>query len=92
MKYKLIHATDKLGNDKSLSEFELAHPNMTGEAYNFDMFKESVKMGNQPCFMFIWDDDSNRVLRTSKVEKVIEYIGGFKIVTMNSIYEFEEEK
>ena len=92
MKYKLIHATDKLGNDKSLSEFESAHPSMTGEAYNFDMFKDSVKMGNKPCFMFIWDDDSNRVLRTSNVEKVIESDNGFKIVTMNSIYEFAEVK
>ena len=92
MKYKLIHATDKLGNDKSLSEFESAHPSMIGEAYNFDIFKESVGMGNQPCFMFIWDDDSNKVLRTSNVEKVIEYKDGFKIVTMNSVYEFEEVK
>ena len=92
MKYKLIHATDKLGNDKSLSEFESAHPSMTGEAYNFDIFKESVEMGNQPCFMFIWDDDSNKVLRTSNVEKVIERNNGFTIITMNSVYEFEEVK
>ena len=92
MKYKLIHATDKLGNDKSLSEFESEHPSMIGEAYNFDMFKECVDMGNQPCFMFIWDDDSNRVLRTSNVEKVIERNNGFTIITMNSVYEFEEVK
>ena len=92
MKYKLIHATDKLGNDKPLSTFESSHPSIIGEAYNFDMFKESVKMGNQPCFMLIWDDDSNRVLRTSNVEKVIESDNGFTIVTMDSIYEFEEVK
>jgi len=78
MKYKLIHATDKLGNDKPLSTFEPSHPSiMTGEAYNFDIFKESVGIGNQPCFMFIWDDDSNKVLRTSNVEKIIKDKSGY---------------
>ena len=86
--YKIISITDNLGNDKSDSHRQ-SHPQLLGEFYYLDMLKSGVSNGTQPCCCFIWADDTDKMMKTSRVESITEYNNIVKIVTMNSVYTFE---
>ena len=89
--YKIISITDKQGNDKShYATFD--HPQLLGDFYYLDILKSGVTNGNQPHCYFIWADDSNKVMRTSRVQSMSEWDDKIKIVTMNSCYVFERVK
>ena len=86
--YKIISITDKQGGDKSHSTRQ-SHPELLGDFYYLDMLKSGVANGNQPHCCFTWADDSNKMLRTSRVQSMSEWDDKIKIVTMNSCYVFE---
>ena len=78
--YKLISCTDKQGIEKVefMNELREKHPNMMGE---LDIMDE--------VFLFYWNDDSEKMLKSSIIEKYEEIDGEeCRITTMNSIYEF----
>ena len=87
--YKIISITDKQGVDKS-HYATLDHPQLLGDFYYLDMLKSGVANGNEPCCYFIWADDTDKMMRTSRVESITEYNNIVKIVTMNSVYTFEK--
>ena len=87
--YKIISITDKQGVDKS-EPHRQSHPQLLGEFYYLDMLKSGVTNGYEPHCYFIWADDSNKMMRTSRVESITEYNNIVKIVTMNSVYTFEK--
>ena len=87
--YKIISITDKQGNDKSHSARQ-SHPQLLGEFENLNLLKGEIANGNQPHCYFIWADDSNKMMKTSRVESITEYNNIVKIVTMNSVYTFEK--
>ena len=87
--YKIISITDSQGNDKSESARQ-AHPQLLGEFENLNLLKDEIANGTQPRCYFIWADDSNKMLRTSRVQSITEYNNIVKIVTMNSVYTFEK--
>ena len=86
--YKIISITDKQGNDKS-HYATLDHPQLLGEFENLNLLKGEIANGNHPHCYFIWADDSNKMLRTSRVQSISEWDDKIKIVTENSVYVFE---
>ena len=81
--YKLISITDKQGVEKVefMNELKANHPNMMGELEIKEMIDE--------VFLFYWDDDSGKMLKSSEIEKYEEIDGEeCRITTMNNIYEF----
>jgi len=87
--YKIISITDKQGNDKShyaTSE----HPQLLGDFYCLSTFRCDVLSGYEPYCCFIWEDNPNKMMMTSRVESISEWDNKIKIVTKNSIYVFEE--
>lgn len=93
MIYKITSITDRQDNPK-LEPFEdclKLHPNMEGEFIDFELMCQYV-IANAPtnCY-FKWNDDSNKMLRTSGVEYIIGELGddNIEIATMNSVYKFE---
>ena len=89
--YKIISITDSQGNDKSHSTRQ-SHPQLLGEFENLNLLKGEIANGNHPHCYFIWADDSNKMMRTSRVESMSEWDDKIKIVTMNSCYVFERVK
>ena len=86
--YKIISITDKQGNDKSDS-YRQSHPQLLGDFYYLDILKSGVANGTQPSCCFIWADDTDKMMRTSRVQSMSEWDGKIKIVTENSCYVFE---
>ena len=89
--YKIISITDSQGNDKSHSTRQ-SHPELLGDFYYLDMLKSGVSNGTQPCCCFIWEDNPDKMMRTSRVQSMSEWDDKIKIVTMNSCYVFERVK
>ena len=86
--YKIISITDHSLSDKS-EPHRQSHPQLLGEFENLNLLKGEISNGNQPCCCFIWADDSNKMMRTSRVQSMSEWDDKIKIVTMNSCYVFE---
>ena len=87
--YKIISITDKQGNDKSHYAI-LDHPQLLGDFCYLDMLKSRVANGIEPHCYFIWADDSDKMMRTSRVQSMSEWDNKIKIVTRNSVYTFEK--
>lgn len=87
-RYKITSITDRQGIPKEefLAELKKVHPNLTGRIEWPDKFMLSKSL------MFVWDDESNKMLRTSRIEKIVCRTFGFEIVTKNSIYTLEKLK
>lgn len=85
MKLKIISIKDRNGNEKTdfLKEIKLYHPSMSGEW----IYKFSAR--NCGSFCLVWDDDSNKMLRTSRVINIVELDSELIVETENSVYEFE---
>ena len=86
--YKIISITDSQGVDKS-HYATLDHPQLLGEFENLNLLKDEIANGTQPRCCFIWADDSNKMMRTSRVQSISEWDDKIKIVTENSCYVFE---
>ena len=89
--YKIISITDPQGNDKSESARQ-SHPQLLGDFYYLDMLKSGVTNGYEPHCCFIWADNPDKMMRTSRVQSISEWDDKIKIVTMNSMYVFERVK
>ena len=86
--YKIISITDKQGVDKS-HYATLDHPQLLGDFEDLNFLKGEIANGNEPHCYFIWADESNKMMRTSRVQSISEWDDKIKIVTMNSVYMFE---
>ena len=88
--YKLISCTDKQGVEKVefMNELKEKHPNMMGDVIYYDVFISGYNNGLNPCFCLLWNDDSNKMLRTSRVKNFYEADGEMVVTTMNSVYTF----
>ena len=85
--YKIIYLTDRDGNVKEafIQEMKQNHPNMCGEL----LFSGWLEIGSSLCL--VWDDDSNKMLRTSRiVNDVIREEGKIIVTSMNTIYTLEK--
>ena len=91
--YKLISCTDKQGVEKVefMNELKLKHPNMTGEFISFDALCQFVIANIPSLCVFEWFDNSNKILRTSRVEYIVGKLWDNEILvtTENSTYKFE---
>ena len=85
--YKIIQITDKQGNDKS-HQATLDHPQLLGDFYYLEL-RSGVANGTEPHCCFIWADDSDKMMRTSRVQSMSEWDNKIKVVTENSVYVFE---
>lgn len=86
--YKIISITDHSNNDKSAS-IRQSHPQLLGDFYYLDMLKSGVSNGIEPHCCFMWADDSDKMMRTSRVQSMSEWDNKIKVVTENSVYIFE---
>ena len=86
--YKIISITDHSNNDKSAS-IRQSHPQLLGDFYYLDMLKSGVSNGIEPHCGFMWADDSDKMMRTSRVQSMSEWDNKIKVVTENSVYIFE---
>ena len=86
--YKIIKNKDRKGNDKTdfYNEIKSLHPGMSGEI----LYPQYNKVGN--CFCLLWDDDKNKMLRTSSIEEYTDDGDKVEVVTRNSIYVLERIK
>ena len=87
--YKIISITDHSNNDKSAS-IRQSHPQLLGDFYYLDMLRSGVANGTEPSCYFVWADDTNKMLRTSRVQSMSEWDNKIKVVTENSVYVFEK--
>ena len=87
--YKIISITDHSDNDKSAS-IRQSHPQLLGDFYYLDMLKSGVANGTQPHCCFMWADDSDKMMGTSRVQSMSEWDNKIKVVTENSVYTFEK--
>ena len=93
--YKITNVTDRKGIIKQdfIDDMRLKHgEELLGDFADYQYMKDNIEH-NISCY-FQWADNSGKMLRTSKVESVVEYNDTIRIVTRNSVYEFEkvEEK
>lgn len=85
--YKITNVTDRDGNVKEvfMQKMKQSHPSMCGEL----LFSGWMEIGSRLCL--VWDDNSNKMLRTSPiVDDVIREEGKIIVTTMNSIYTLEK--
>lgn len=85
LKLKIIMVANRDGTVKEefLKELQGTHPGMTGEC----IINPTVGKG----LLLDWEDDSGKILRTSKIAELVEKKDKKKlvIVTENSIYDCE---
>lgn len=62
------------------------HPSMSGEI----LYPELTKVGTHFCLL--WDDDTDKMLRTSTIEKYENNGDNVEVITRNSIYVLEKIK
>ena len=81
--YKITNVTDREGNIKVefMESLKNEHPEMNG------YFLYPLHTATRLCF--IWADKSDKMLRTSPVDKYKEVNGVLKVKTQNSIYTLE---
>lgn len=86
--YKIVSITDREGNSKDdfFNEMQSVHPSMSGEI----LYPEYTKVGGHFCL--VWDDDTDKMLRTSTIEKYENDGDKVEVVTRNSIYVLERIK
>lgn len=85
--YKIINVTDREGNVKQefIDELKFVHPNLCGEI----LYPELTKVCCHFCFA--WNDNTDKMLRTSTIEEYENDGDTVKVVTRNSIYYLEKE-
>lgn len=85
--YRIVNITDREGNVKQdfINELRLIHPELVGEI----LYPEFTRVGGHFCF--VWNDDSNKMLRTSTIEEYKNNGDTVKVVTRNSVYYLEKE-
>lgn len=85
LKLKIIMVANRDGSVKEefLKELQETHPDMTGEC----ILNPTIGKG----LLLDWEDDSGKILRTSKIAELVEKKDKKKlvIVTENSIYDCE---
>lgn len=83
LKLKIIMVSNQNGRIKEefLKELQETHPNMTGEC----IVNPTIGKG----LLLDWDDDSGKILRTSKIVEIVEKKNknALVIITENSIYD-----
>lgn len=86
MKYKITTIKDRNGNDKIdfYNEMKTVHPNLSGEF----LYPEYTKVGGHFCLL--WDDDTEKMLRTSTIEDMVDDGDILTIITRNSVYTLEK--
>lgn len=86
--YRIVSIADREGNDKIdfFNEMKSVHPSMSGEI----LYPELIKAGTHFCLL--WDDDTDKMLRTSTIEKYQNDGDKVEVVTRNSIYVLERIK
>lgn len=86
--YKIVSITDREGNNKTdfFNEMQSIHLNMSGEI----LYPELTKVGGHFCL--VWDDDTDKMLRTSAIKKYQNDGDNVEVVTRNSIYVLEKIK
>lgn len=84
--YKITSIKDKSGIEKVdfYNEMQSVHPSMGGEI----LYPELTRVGSNFCLL--WDDDSDRMLRTSTIEEYINNGDSIEVVTRNSVYTLEK--
>lgn len=85
--YRITNITDREDNIKQdfIDELKQSHPELVGEI----LYPELVGIGDHLCFD--WNDDTNKILRTSTIEEYSDNIDTVKVVTRNSIYYLQKE-
>lgn len=85
-KYKITNITDHQGVPKQefFDELNEKHPGLIGEILYSDFFEELGYL------FFVWNDNSGKMLRTSKISEVEETENGYVITTRNNIYTLEK--
>ena len=85
LKLKIVMVSNRDGSVKEefLKELQETHPDMTGEC----IINPTVGKG----LLLDWEDDSGKILRTSKIAELIEKKekNALVIITENSIYDCE---
>lgn len=91
MKYKLTFITDRDGTPKlqQYSDIEKNH-SLYGYIYHLEHLKDVISNGGIGCLCFEYDDHSEKMMRTSRVESINHKDGKLEVITMNSVYMFEE--
>ena len=84
--YKIVQIIDKNFNPKPLPA---EHGDLIGK-FVWDNYTNKIEIG-YPCF-FLWNDNSGKMMRTSRVEEVLEleYTHQILVTTQNSVYLFTE--
>lgn len=85
--YKIVSITDKQGNDKTdfYNELKSVHLNMSGKI----LYPEYTKIGG--CLCFVWNDNTEKMLRTSTIERLFSDEDRYIVETRNSIYTLKRE-
>ena len=85
LKLKIVMVANRDGSVKEefLKELQETHPDMTGEC----IINPTIGKG----LLLDWDDDSGKILRTSKIVELTESKAenALVIITENSIYDCE---
>lgn len=85
LKLKIIMVANRDGSVKEdfLKELQETHPGMTGECIINPTLSKRLLLD--------WDDDSGKILRTSKIVELVEKKdkNALVIITENSIYDCE---
>lgn len=85
LKLKIVMVANRDGSVKEefLKELQETHPDMTGEC----IINPTIGKG----LLLDWDDDSGKILRTSKIVELTENKAenALVIITENSIYDCE---
>ena len=91
--YKIVSVTDKHKNIKQdfIDEMKIKHgEELLGDFVHYEYMKNNIEY--KPSCCFEWDDNSGKMLRTSRVQNISEGDDKIKIVTENSCYVFERVK
>lgn len=91
--HKITNVTDRQGVAKQefIDDMKSAHGDeLLGDFIHYDYMMDWILVGVNPVCQFVWNDDSNKMMVTSKVESITEYNDTIKIITRNSVYEFEK--
>lgn len=84
--YKITSIKDRNGIDKIdfYNEMKEIHSNMSGNI----LYPEYTKVGGHFCL--VWDDDTEKMLRTSTIEDLVDNGNIIIVTTRNSVYTLEK--
>ena len=82
MIYKITSIKDREGRNKKefYQKLKSVHPTMTGEILY------PILDAKSGCLCFAWNDDSNKMLRTSPIQEFSNVNGTIEVISENSIY------